>query len=461
MDRINHQYLEALNRYCSLLVTRCLNFWPRSSHYPAQSETLVRGIFNQFESTPLLQEFETKIKKAEEKIEEIKEKAGERGVIIPLEKLCADYELNKDEWIILSLLFINRFSDKMLNGLQLLQAVSFNENPLSKIELLSPKGKLRETGLIKSEGERRFNNERLLLFEQSFSLNEEIFWQIAGVENGPELEGSETDRTQGSLLLIREPEVSFEHLVLPTEMKEKIDNALWQYENGSEVYERYGLKEKIPYGRAVVMLFYGPPGTGKTATSEAIARQLNKKIGVANYAQIYDPWVGESEKNIIRTFAEAKRHNCIILFDEADALFSQRLNESHSVDRMHNLMTNLLMQKLERFSGIIILTTNREVVIDKAFERRILLKLKFEMPNQELRAKIWHFFLKDCPQLNQDISFAELGSYHLTGGKIKNAIIKTVMRCAKENRPITMPDLIHSAEEEIKSDFRKGERIGF
>lgn len=461
MEKINDQYLEALNRYCYLLVRRHLKFWRKRVDQPFQFEMPGLGAFNQLESEPLFPELETQIKKVEQKIEEIKEEAKEGGIIIPLEKICAEYGLTKDEWTILSFLFINRFSDKLIKGLTLLQVISLNENPLNKIELLSPRGRLRRTGLIKLKEPHRFDNEKLMLFEQSFSLNEEIFWQIAGVSNWQEFKESETERVNESLLLIREPEICFEHLILPSEMKEKIDNALWQYENSQAVYERYGLKEKIPYSPAVAMLFYGPPGTGKTATSEAIAKQLNKKIGVANYAQIYDYFVGESEKNIVKVFAEAKKHNCLLLFDEADSLFSQRLDETHSVDRMHNLMTNLLMQKLENFTGIFILTTNREAVIDKAFERRILLKLKFEMPNKKMRAKIWHFFLKDCPQLSQDVSFEELGNYPLAGGKIKNAVIKAVIKCAKEKKPITLSDLVQFAEEELKSDFRKGKRIGF
>jgi SpoVK/Ycf46/Vps4 family AAA+-type ATPase len=128
---------------------------------------------------------------------------------------------------------------------------------------------------------------------------------------------------------------------------------------------------------------------------------------------------------------------------------------------MHNLMTNLLMQQLEKFSGMVILTTNREVVIDTAFERRLLLKLRFDPHTPEIRAKIWQSFLKDCPQLSPDVNFEELGRYPISGGKIKNAVIKAVMRCAKAEKPITMTDLIQSAAEEAKTDLGKEKEIGF
>ncbi|MEO0101341.1 MAG: ATP-binding protein [candidate division WOR-3 bacterium] len=462
---INSQYLEAVNRYCYLLLNSSLKFRRKKFDYPVPMEIPDQRFFYRSLSETLPPAIETEMRRVEGKIEEIKERAKEENFIIPLEQIRTQYGLSKEEWLILAFLFFARFNeghrDKKIEGLTLLRLVFFRENPLNKIEILSPKGKLRGNGLIKLETDRYSWEEKRMLFEESFSLTEEIFYQIAGVENWRELEDLEKERPKESLLIIREPEISFNHLVLPREVKEKIDNALWQYENGEKVYERYGLKEKIPYCQPVVILFYGPSGTGKTATSEAIAKHLNKKIGIANYAQIYDCWVGESEKNILRLFTEAKRKDCLLLFDEADSLFAERFNEGRSVERMHNLMTNLLMQKLEDFSGIIILTTNREVVIDKAFERRILLKLKFDLPPKEMRIKIWQLFLKDCPQLSRDVSFEELSDYPLPGGKIKNAVIKSAMRCAQENREIKMADLIQAAAEELKSDFRKGERIGF
>ncbi|MEO0102710.1 MAG: hypothetical protein ABIK81_03285, partial [candidate division WOR-3 bacterium] len=214
MERINNQYLEALSRYCHLLVTRYLKFWSKSFGYPVQIEMPRRGAFNLLESEPLFPELEIQIKKVEQKIAEIKEKAKEKGIIIPLEKICAEYQLTKDEWTILSFLFINRFGDKLIKGLTLLQVISLNENPLNKIELLSQRGKLRQAGLIKLVGDHRFANERNMFFEESFSLNEEIFYQIAGVENWRELEDLEKERPKESLLIIREPEISFNHLVL-------------------------------------------------------------------------------------------------------------------------------------------------------------------------------------------------------------------------------------------------------
>ncbi|MEO0083384.1 MAG: ATP-binding protein [candidate division WOR-3 bacterium] len=263
------------------------------------------------------------------------------------------------------------------------------------------------------------------------------------------------------VIVLKEPEVSFEHLILPSEIKSQIEDALWQYQNSDKIFAKWGIKEKIAYGRATTILFYGPPGTGKTATCEAIAKSLGKRLGIVGYNKIFSMWLGESEKRIVEVFNEAKQNDCVLVFDEADSLFASRLDEVHSTERLYNILTNILMQEIERFSGIVILTSNRDVVIDDAFNRRLLFKLKFDMPSQEERAKIWRVLLKDCPNLSADISFNELGRFPLAGGNIKNVVLKVVMKCAKDNKNITMSDLIHVIEQEIKYKKVQEKNIGF
>jgi DNA polymerase III delta prime subunit len=465
MDKINYQYLNEYKKLCKFLTIR-LERWGHIDDPKDSWGEISNWVFCEnpeplllFPGFPL----NGMIEAHSRKIDNIVEQAKAEGVTIPLERLCDEHNLSKDEKLILAFLFFRRAEFERTRGALLLKLVSMPGDLLSKIELITSNGKLRRLGLIESEDQPFFQDEHII-FEQRLRITSKTFWTILG-QNEPDESDSEKlglrRGLRGNMLLIKEPEVSFDHLILPLEIKGKLEEALWQYANGDKVYETYVLKEKIPYGRAVAMLFYGPPGTGKTATSEAIAKQLGKKIGIANYARIYNCYVGESEKGILKAFEEAKIGDCILLFDEADSLFAQRLEEHQSVDRMHNLMTNLLMQQMEKFSGMVILTTNREVVIDTAFERRLLLKLRFDPHTPEIRAKIWHSLLKDCPQLNPDVDFEELGRYPLSGGKIKNAVIKTVMRCAKAEKPITMIDLIQSATEETKTDLGKEKEIGF
>ncbi|MEO0074945.1 MAG: ATP-binding protein [candidate division WOR-3 bacterium] len=379
---------------------------------------------------------------------------------ILFEKICNEYKLEQAERIILALLYFHRLKSKKIYGITLLNIAGYinKTDPIKQSPLLETNGQLFKSKLI-VEVKTSFGPEKKLPFEKTYQISIKAFKLISGITDNTFEEDNEY--SESNLIYLKKPELTFDNIILNPTIKMSIEDALWQYQYGEEVYEKYGLKDKIPYGRAVAMLFYGPPGTGKTATAEAIAKQLGKKIGIVNYDKILSNWVGQSQQNLVRCFEEAEYHDCVLLFDEADALFAKRIEESHSADRMHNNLTNLLMQKLERTKSLIILTTNREVIFDKAFERRLLLKLKFDLPSFEARIKIWHMFLKDCSYLSSDVSFEELAKYAIVGGKIKNVILKTVIKCAKNNRPISQADLLFFIKQETQDSFCQAKPIGF
>lgn len=410
---------------------------------------------------PLYPETE-RIRFYEDQLQIVIEEAREKSITIPFERLCNEHGLNEDEKTVLLVLFFAHFHGRAMSGANLMKLVSSTiAEALAKIELILPTGKLMKNGLIRKDELRTIE---LSIFETRFELTEKTFWEICGIncqeESTGETKPHPERRHKIKTLWVKDPEVSFDLLILPQESREKVELALWKYQQGEQVYQDYGIADKIPYGRGTTMLFFGPPGTGKTATAEAIARKLGKKIGIVNYPRIYDCWFGDSEKNIQRVFQEAKEADCVLLFDEADACFGARLEEKDSTDRTHNQMTNILMQEIERFPRLVILTTNREFAMDRAFERRILLKLKFDIPDETCREKIWQLFLKDCPKLAPDVSFKELaGRYPLTGGKIKNAVLKAVIAAARQERPVTMRDLEMAAKEELGQE--EGRAIGF
>ena len=246
-----------------------------------------------------------------------------------------------------------------------------------------------------------------------------------------------------------------------------IEKTLWQVQDSKRIFEDWGFNETLFYGTTVSILFYGPPGTGKTMTAEAIAHKLHKKLGIANYVSIVSCRVGESEKHVLKVFEEAKKEDCVLVFDEADALFSKRLDAKRSVDMMNNRMINLLIQELERFEGVIILTSNREVALDEAFERRISLRLKFDIPMSGERAQIWASFFTDKAPLDSDVDFDKLSErFELSGGHIKNAVLNAVRECAfrngdKKDSNITMHMLEQSARNEVESLIGAKGRIGF
>jgi len=401
-----------------------------------------------------------------EKIENLKQKlkkviatAEENGVTIPLEKMSVNYRLNEDEKTILLTLFFARFNLSGLTCADLLKIVSADLGEIiGKLNIFFPESSLRRNGLIAPKQD-FFTDKEDGPLAAEFRITDDAFYQICGIEppgkTGP-TEDEGKFRSSNNLLWVKEPEVTFEQLILPEWEKERIMQALWQHKNLEQAFRDYYLEGKIAYGKGTAMLFYGLPGTGKTATAEAIAHHLGKKIGYVRYHELYNRFVGGSEKNLKRVFEEAKNSQCLLLFDEADACFGARLIESHATDRMHNLMTNILMQEMERFDGLIILTTNRDFAIDQAFERRILLRLEFKIPRTGEREKIWQFFLKGCPKLAPDVSLAQLAErYPLTGGKIKNAVLKAMIAAARASRSITMSDLEQAAGEELGQNGRK------
>jgi SpoVK/Ycf46/Vps4 family AAA+-type ATPase len=284
-------------------------------------------------------------------------------------------------------------------------------------------------------------------------------------ETSDEHESHTSERNEKGILFVREPIISLNQIVLDEDKKQEIEKIIFQIEKGNKLFTDWGFDQTIKYGKGFTILLYGKPGTGKTALSEAIAQRLSKKIGIVNYAQLLSKWIGDSEKNLVKAFKQAKENDCVLVFDEADSLFGQRLPETYSVDRMHNYMTNVLMQEIERYEGLVILTTNREFVMDEAFGRRILFKIKFDIPKPEERAKIWRILIPANAPIDDDINFIELGNrFELTGGEIKNVILNAVRECGfSEESKITMNILVKYAESENKNIIRKTykNKLGF
>ena len=182
----------------------------------------------------------------------------------------------------------------------------------------------------------------------------------------------------------RQPMVRLEHLVLGGRVRQAVDLALVHARNSRRLMDDWGLGELIPYGRGTVLLFSGPPGTGKTATAEALAHELEKPILVADYSRIQNCFVGQTEKNIVRVFREARSQDAVLFWDEADAMFYDRDLAARTWEVRD---VNVLLQQLERFEGTCILATNRKVSLDKALERRIALKVDFELPDRAQRRR--------------------------------------------------------------------------
>ena len=172
---------------------------------------------------------------------------------------------------------------------------------------------------------------------------------------------------------------------------------------------------------------------------------LSGAFGVGAASSTYGGSSAVVEKNLTRIFAEARGTQSILLFDEADSLFAKRVEVKGSNDRFANMETNVLLQLIERYDGLVILTTNLKTSIDNAFERRLSFKINFPFPEWETRATIWEHLLPDTAPLGKDVDYDLLGkSFELSGGSIKNAVLRAAYRAAALGSPLTM-DLFEDA----------------
>ena len=475
---LQREELEADNKLFELLCIRKGLFEELSSY---DSRNFKRGsdFYDEDEEESKRVLYQRKIKSINEKIagqesiiKKIITKAKASGIELPLVQICETYRLNELERYIVIILFFSasgKMGEPTMTAGELFSFLFHDRTEfIINKKLFYEDSTLRKSELIKVS---RWGD---TLLETNFTLTERMLRKIAGdTENLEDKDLKEFDEQtrpltfKADVLQIREPVVSFDKVVLATDKRRAIEKTLWQVQDSKRIFEDWGFNETLFYGTTVSMLFYGPLGTGKTMTAEAIAHKLHKKLGIANYAKIVSCWVGESEKHVLKVFEEAKKEDCVLVFDEADAIFSKRLDAENSVDMMNNRMINLLLQELERFEGVIILTSNREVALDEAFERRISLRLKFDIPKPDERAEIWASFFTDKAPLDLDVDFDKLGErFELSGGHIKNAVLNAVRECAfknggKKDSKITMRMLKQSAKNEVESLIGAKGRIGF
>jgi len=232
------------------------------------------------------------------------------------------------------------------------------------------------------------------------------------------------------------PERTLAEVILPPKTRQTLDYALAQVRNHALIFGRWGLGERHATGLGLAFNFAGPPGTGKTICAEAIAHALGMKLLVVDYAELESMWVGETPKNVVAAFRNAVEQNAVLFFDEADSIAARRtMGMGMSHERESNLTVNVLLRELDTFNGIVVFATNLAANFDPAFERRIRTHVLFEMPGVEERERIWQVQIhpKKTP-LADDVDFRALaGQFELSGGDIKNAVIKAAAAAAAES----------------------------
>jgi adenylate kinase family enzyme len=260
----------------------------------------------------------------------------------------------------------------------------------------------------------------------------------------------------------RTPSVKIEALALSDEIRSSLDLIIAQIRYRSVLFEDWGMQETVPYGRGTTVLFSGPPGVGKTACADAIAHRLEMPIITANYAELESMWVGETEKNIARLFREAADTRAVLFWDECDAMLFDRTSASRNWEVRQ---INVLLQEIERFEGVCILSTNRKVTLDSALERRIALKLEFQRPDYEIRKMIWRKQIPAKLPLGDDVDIDRLATRDMTGGEIKNAVLNAArMALARDPRGrVMMSDFERATAMETLGRWSNvsSHRIGF
>jgi len=256
------------------------------------------------------------------------------------------------------------------------------------------------------------------------------------------------------------PGRGWHELVLPESQIDLLSDMVRRYQNGSIVFDDWGFPTSP--SRGLVLLFSGPSGTGKTLAAEVMAGALGLDLYRLDLSSVVSKFIGETEKNLDEVFTAAGAGNLVLFFDEADSLFGKRSEVKDAHDRYANLEVSYLLQRLERYDGVVILATNFEKNIDDAFIRRIHARIDFSVPSAPQRREIWVQHLPAAAPLAADIDLDGLADrFELSGGSIRNAAVTAAFIAAEQRAPIGMLHLLTGVERELRKQGRLIKRDDF
>jgi ATPase family associated with various cellular activities (AAA) len=241
----------------------------------------------------------------------------------------------------------------------------------------------------------------------------------------------------------------FSEMVLPEDVIDTLRDMIAMVRERAQILERWGYQRHLGISRGVSALFSGEPGTGKTMAASVVASELGLELVRIDLSAVVSKYVGETEKNLGKIFDEAQDAHAMLLFDEADSLFGKRTELKTAQDRFANLEVNYILQRMESFDGVSVLTTNAESAIDPALQRRLNFRIRFPEPEVEERELLWQQLLPPQAGLHERVDFHALAEkFDMTGGYIKNAIVRAAVIAARAARGITADDLWQGAHHE-------------
>jgi len=243
---------------------------------------------------------------------------------------------------------------------------------------------------------------------------------------------------------------AWEDLVLAGADLDRLREFIGRKRYAAVVYDQWGLGARIRYGKGMIALFSGPPGTGKTMIAGVIAAELGMDLYRVDLSQVVSKWAGETEKQLARIFDIAERTQAVLLFDEADALFAKRGESEGGRDRFSNLTVNYLLQRLESYPGVAVMTTNKEESLDEALQRRLSLHLRLDLPEAAERRRLWRSFLPDQLPGAASVDVEWLAHrFELAGGSIKNAAVRAAFLAAGHGRQLDLAVVVAAVEREL------------
>lgn len=240
-------------------------------------------------------------------------------------------------------------------------------------------------------------------------------------------------------------------LVLPGHVREEIEEIKAWIEHRQTLLQDWGLERQIKPGFR--SLFYGPPGTGKTLTASLLGKSTGLDVYRIDLSLVVSKYIGETEKNLAKVFDQAERNDWILFFDEADALFGKRTQTSSAHDRYANQEVAYLLQRIEDFSGVVILASNLKGNVDEAFARRFQSMIYFPMPGLDERAELWRLAFADHTRLDASVDLARLAEeFEISGGGIVNVLRSSSLATLRHGRAAIRMEDIRSG---IRREFRK------
>ena len=270
------------------------------------------------------------------------------------------------------------------------------------------------------------------------------------IEAEEKISADKKSEAEENIFVPVEPKFSLDDIILSEATKNQILDVATYSQNAIKVFEYWGFKNTHKYSRRIGINLYGAPGTGKTMAAHAIAKNLGRKILIVNYADIESKFVGETPKNIRKAFEAAAATNSILFFDEADAILSKRVtNMTQAVDVSVNQTRSVMLMLMNEFQDFIIFATNFISNFDPAFMRRISVHVKFELPDEDCRKKIWQKYIP--AELPNNIDCEEIAKKYsgISGSDIANAMLNSAFKAARMNLDELDKKIVFEAVENI------------